>query len=77
MRAGRAPFRASDAGRKCLVIARAGDADAERLGVRTRIDRPGELAERRDDPRARPNDARVGDELGDRDAQARRCRGVP
>ncbi|HVD31377.1 MAG TPA: hypothetical protein VNE19_06665 [Methylomirabilota bacterium] len=45
--------------------------------MRTGVDGPGELAERRDDPRARPNDARVVDELGDRDAQARRCRGVP
>ena len=74
MRAGRAAFRPADAGRERVVSVGTGETRAERLGVRTRVDRTRELAQRRDDPRARPNDARVGDQLGDRDAQAR-CRG--
>jgi hypothetical protein len=45
--------------------------------VRTRIDGARKLAQRGDDPGPRPYDPRVGDELRDRDTQARRRGGVP
>jgi hypothetical protein len=73
----RAAFRPPDAGRERLVSVGASETRAERLRVRARVDGTRELAQRRDDPRARANHPRVGDELGDRDAEARRRGRVP
>ena len=70
VRTGRAALRATDARGKPIVFGRARETNAERLRVGARVDRGRELAQRGDDAGARPHHPRVGNELGDRHAEA-------
>ena len=76
VRSGGAALRTTDAGREALVSGRTREASAEGLRVGAGVDRGRELAQHRDDPGARPHDACLGDELGDRHAETSCDRGI-
>ena len=67
----------ADAGRERIVTGGFREASAQRFGVGPGVDGSGDLAQRGRDAAARAHHAGVRDQLGDRDTQACRRRGVP